>query len=112
MRVELVVNLRPEPRRPKAATKPVADPVARAEKQRVACEDRRLRQIALARLIEERIASGQFASLADVVRKCGVSRARVSQVMGSGPNRHDKVAGCLVPQRLTHALPNDLDKFL
>jgi len=79
MRVELQVDLRPE-RRPSTA-KPVVDAEARAEKQRLAREDRRLRQIALARLIEERIAVGQFASLADVARRCGVSRARVSQVM-------------------------------
>lgn len=81
MRVELKVDLRPEPRRPKAAVKPVADPVARADKQRLAREDRRLRQIALALLIEDRIASGEFASLADVARWCRVSRARVSQVV-------------------------------
>ena len=79
MRVELSVDLRPIRRRPVA--KPVVDAGARAEKQRLAREDRRLRQIALARLIEERIASGEFASLADAARRCGVSRARVSQVV-------------------------------
>ena len=84
MRVELQVDLRPERRRPVA--KPVVDAEARAEKQRLAREDRRLRQIALARLIEDRIASGQFASLADVARRCLVSRARVSQVVGRNLN--------------------------
>ena len=78
MRVELQINLRPERRLP--APKPVVDAKARAENQRIAREDRRLRQIALARLIEDRIASGEFASLADVARRCGVSRARVSKL--------------------------------
>ena len=64
-----------------AKPKPVVDAEARAEKQRLAREDRRLRQIALAQLIEDRIASGEFASLADAARRCGVSRARVSQVV-------------------------------
>jgi AraC-like DNA-binding protein len=58
-----------------------------AEKQRLAREDRHLRQIALARLIEDRIAAGEFASLADVARRCGVSRARVSQVSSVTPIR-------------------------
>ena len=87
MRVELVVNLRAVRRRP--VPRPV-DAEARAEKQRLAREDRWLRRIALVRLIEDRIASGDFASLADVARRCGVSRARVSQVvtpLKSNPNR-------------------------
>ncbi len=79
MRVELKVDLRPTRRT--AAAKPIVDAEARAEKQLLAREDRRLRQIALARLIEDRIASGEFTSLADVARRCGVSRARVSQVV-------------------------------
>ena len=81
MRVELQVDLRPNGRRPVA--KPVVDAGARAENQRLAREDRRLRQIALARLIEERVASGDFASLADAARRCGVSRARVSQTIAA-----------------------------
>lgn len=79
MRVELQVNLRPERRLPVA--KPVVDAEARGERQRLAREDRRLRQIALAQLIEDRIAAGEFASLADVARRCGVSRARMSQAV-------------------------------
>ena len=85
MRVELQVDLRPAGRRPVA--KPIVDAGACAEKQRLVREDRRLRQIALARLIEERIAGGEFTSLADAARRCGVSRARVSQVLGFCPNR-------------------------
>jgi len=76
MRVELSVDLRPA--KPVAAEKPVVDPEARAEKQRRDREERWLRRIALARVIEAGIARGAFADLASVARWCGVSRARVS----------------------------------
>jgi hypothetical protein len=86
MRVELQVDLRAERRRPVA--KPVVNNEARAEAQRLAREDRWLRRIALARLIEAKIATGEFASLADVARRCGVSRARVSQTVKRWSHLH------------------------
>ena len=78
MRVELEIDLQPV--RPEAA--PVETLEAKAEKRRRNREERMLRRIALARLIEARIADGEFADLADVARWCGVSRARMSQVVG------------------------------
>ena len=103
MRVELQVDLRPERRRPVA--KPVVDPEARAENKRLAREDRRLRQIALARLIEDRIASGEFASLADIARRCGVSRARVSQVL-SLQIKFPKLSWSIIPVVLADESPD------
>ena len=81
MRVTLAVDLRPTRRT--SVAKPIVDAKARAEKLRRYQEDRRLRRIALAQVIEAKIATGEFASLADAARRCGVSRARVSQVFGS-----------------------------
>ena len=77
MRVELEVDLRPT--RPEAAA--VETPEAKAEKRRRDREDIWLRRIALARVIEAGIVSGEFTDLADAARRCGVSRARVSQVV-------------------------------
>ncbi len=77
MRVELDVNIRP------AGPDPTATDVApelRAENQRRDREDRWLRRIALARVIEARIVEEEFTDLADVARRCRVSRARVSIV--------------------------------
>ena len=68
MRVELDVDLRPAG----AAPKPVVDPEVVAEKRRRAREERLLRRIAMAQVIEARIADGEFADLADVARRCGV----------------------------------------
>ncbi|HOX27272.1 MAG TPA: hypothetical protein PLL30_16255 [Candidatus Krumholzibacteria bacterium] len=79
MRVELNVDLRPA--RPVAAEKPVVDPEIRAEALRRDREERWLQRIALARVIDAGIASGTFADLASVARRCGVSRARVSRVV-------------------------------
>ena len=76
MRVELEVNLRP--RRPGA--EPVETSEAKVEKRRQDREDRMLRRIALVRVIEDKIASGEFTDLADVARRCRVSRARISQL--------------------------------
>jgi hypothetical protein len=77
MRVELNVDLRPAG----AALKPVVDPEVVAEKRRRNGEDRLLRRIALAQVIETRIAAGTFADMAAVARHCGVSRARLSMIM-------------------------------
>ena len=82
MRLELEVDLRPV--RPGAEAKPVADKKARAEVLRREREERMLRRVALARVIEGRIAAGGFVDLADAARRCGVSRARVSYVVGLG----------------------------
>ena len=83
MRVELEVDLRPAGPEPVASEKHVVDPEVRAAQQRRDREERWLRRIALAQVIEARIAAGVFADLADVARRCGVSRARISQVVGS-----------------------------
>ena len=77
MRMELEVDLRPA--RPETAA--VETPEAKAEKRRRDRKERRLRRIALAQVIEAKIADGEFADLADVARRCGVSRARVSQLI-------------------------------
>lgn len=79
MRVELAVDLRPAG----AAPKPIVDPELEGEKRCHAREERLLRRIAMAQVIEARIAEGKFADLADVAVRCGVSRARVSQLYGS-----------------------------
>ena len=76
MRVEMKVDLAARNR----STQPKADaPVRRRPKA-----EGRLRWLALALHIEELIQSSQASSLAEVARICGVSRARVSQVFGSG----------------------------
>lgn len=87
MRVVLSVDLRPSGPGPVTKATPVVDPKVRAEKQRRDREERWLRRVALARVIEAGIASGEFADLADVARQCGVSRARVSMVMAGNQNR-------------------------
>ena len=56
-------------------------PEVRAEARRRSREDRWLRRVALARVIEAGIASGDFTDLADVAKQCQVSRARVSQLV-------------------------------
>ena len=63
----------------------------RAEEQRSReCQiprsrDRQLRWLALALHIEDLVLSGQAASYAEIARICGVSRARVNQLVnGSG----------------------------
>ena len=78
MRVELNVDLRPA--RSVSTKKSDSDPNAKAEQQRRDREERMLRRIPLARVIEAQIADGKFADLADVARRCGTSRARVSQI--------------------------------
>jgi len=79
MRVELDVDLRPAGPGAEAKGKAVVNPEVTAEKQRQSREDRMLRRIALARVIEAGIVGGEFADLADVARRCNVSRARASK---------------------------------
>jgi hypothetical protein len=79
MRVELDVDLRPAG--PALKPKPVVDPEVVAENRGRAREERLLRRIALAQVVETRIAAGAFADMADVARRCGVSRARMSTIM-------------------------------
>jgi hypothetical protein len=76
LRVEFKVQLagrRPEPK---------AAPGAKRERQRVDRAARRARNLALAYWIDHLIRSGQVADLAAVATMCGVSRARVSAVVG------------------------------
>ncbi len=79
MRVELDVELRPVSRG--SANESISETIPRAELQRRDREERRLKRIALARTIDAGIANGTFADLADVARRCGVSRARVSKLV-------------------------------
>jgi len=77
LRVELEVDLG---RRDKPASQ--HDKADKADNRRLDREERRLRQLALAYHIDHLIVSGQVDSLAEVARTCGVSRARVSQLIG------------------------------
>ncbi len=67
-------------RRPVA--KPKEDPATRTERQRVDRAARRARNLALAYYIDGLVRSGEVADMAAVARMCGVSRARVSKVVG------------------------------
>jgi hypothetical protein len=68
-------------RRP--APKPVPKPGVKAERLRVDRAARRARNLALAHYIDSLIRSGEVEDLAAVARMCGVSRARVSKVIGT-----------------------------
>lgn len=75
LRVEFRVELgnrRPEPK---------LAPEAKAERQRMDRAARRARNLALAYWIDGLIRSGEVADMAAVARMCGVSRARVSNVV-------------------------------
>lgn len=76
LRVEFRVNLR----RRSPAPKP--EPGAKAERQRLDRAARKARNLALAYWIDHLIRTGQVADLAEVARMCGVSRARVTAVVG------------------------------
>jgi hypothetical protein len=58
------------------------EPGARAERRRVDRAARQARNLALAYYIDHLIRSGEVANLAAVARVCGVSRARVTAVVG------------------------------
>ena len=76
MKVEMTVNWAELPKEPRKKPEPTFEgpepPRSRA--------DRRLWYIAVAREIEAAVRSGRFSSYADAARRCGVSRARVSQL--------------------------------
>lgn len=76
LRVEFRVNL--GGRRP--APKPAHG--AKAERHRQDRAARRARNLALAYWIDGLVRSGEVQDLASVARMCGVSRARVSKVIG------------------------------
>ena len=76
LRVELEVDLRRRDR----TTVPYGK-ADNADRRRLDREERRIRQLALAQHIDHLVVSGRVDSLADVARMCGVSRARVSQVI-------------------------------
>ncbi|MDO8943231.1 MAG: hypothetical protein Q7U75_08590 [Desulfobacterales bacterium] len=67
-------------RRP--APKPEANPATRTERRRLDRAARKARNLALAHYIDGLVRSGEVADLAAVARMCGVSRARVSNVVG------------------------------
>lgn len=64
--------------------RPVAklEPGVKVERQRLDRAARRARNLALAYWIDGLIRRGEVADLAAVARMCGVSRARVSAVVG------------------------------
>jgi hypothetical protein len=72
---KLAISRRPEP-------KPVPEPGVKVERLRVDRAERRARNLALAYWIDWMVRSGQAADLAAVARMCGVSRARVSKIVG------------------------------
>ena len=77
MKVEMTVDWAELPKEPRKKPERAFDgpepPRSRAE--------RRLWYIAVAREIEAGVRSGRFKSFADAARRCGVSRARVSQLV-------------------------------
>ena len=76
----LTVEFRLAPTRTAPSPKP--PPGAKAEQQRLDRAARKARNLALAHYIDELIRSGEVADLAAIARMCGVSRARVSKVVG------------------------------
>lgn len=88
LRVEFRVDLGKWPPAPKPT------PGAKAERLRQDRAARRARNLALAYYIDGIIRSGQAADLAAVARMCGVSRARVSAVVGllaAAPSGHESL---------------------
>ncbi len=67
-------------RRP--APKPEPDPTTRTGRRRQDRAARKARNLALAHYIDSLVRSREVADLAAVARMCGVSRARVSKVVG------------------------------
>ena len=76
----LTVEFRLPPTGTSPAPKP--PPGARAERQRQERAARKARNLALAHYIDSLVRSGEVRDLAAVARMCGVSRARVSRVVG------------------------------
>lgn len=74
------VEFRLPPARTAPAPKP--PPGAKAERQRQEREARKARNLALAHYIDSLVRSGEVKDLAAMARMCGVSRARVSKVVG------------------------------
>ena len=76
----LTVDFRLPPTKTAPAPKP--PPGSKGERQRQERAARRARNLALAYYIDELIRSGEVKDLAAVARMCGVSRVRVSMVVG------------------------------
>jgi len=76
----LTVEFRLSPTRTPPTPKP--PPGARAERQRQERAARQARNLALAYWIDGLVRSAEVKDLAAVARICGVSRARVSQIVG------------------------------
>jgi hypothetical protein len=85
MSVEFEVNLRPTG----AAPNPVVDREVVAANRFRAREERFLRRATLARVVEARIAAGEFDDMADPARRRHVSRARMSKFVAwrAAPDR-------------------------
>ena len=76
----LTVEFRLRPTKNSPSPKPL--PGEKAERLRQERAARRARNLALAYYIDELIRAGEVKDLAAVARMCGVSRARVSKVIG------------------------------
>lgn len=76
MTVEFKVNFGGQRPAPKPA------PAAKAERQLLDRAARRARNLALAHHIDSLIRSGEVEDLSAMARMCGVSRARISKVVG------------------------------
>lgn len=98
LRVEFKMSI--AGRRP--APKPKADPATRTERRRVDRAARKARNLALAHYIDGLVRSGEVADLAAVARMCGVSRARVSKIvglLGTMPATQERLLGVAIPSR-------------
>lgn len=87
------------------------EPGANVERQRQDRAARRARNVALAHYIDHLIRSGEVADLAAVARMCGVSRARVSNVVsliGTAAHEQVRLADASPPEPLRKSA----DRFL
>ena len=82
MSQELRVEFRMAASNRRPVPKPMPTPEAKAERRRLDWAARKARNLALAYYIDGLVRSGEVADLAAVARMCGVSRARVSKVVG------------------------------
>lgn len=91
---------------PTKTPSPKPPPGEKAERQRQERAARKARNLALAYYIDSLIRSGEVADLAEVARMCGVSRARVSALMGllgmAGlkPTEQERLLRFFAPRRL------------
>jgi hypothetical protein len=78
---------------------PKLEPGAKAERQRQDRAARRARNLALAYWIDGLVRSGEVADLATVARMCGVSRARVTNIVDFAGSTTAEQTQMLLPRR-------------